>query len=62
MIYYKMNKLKCLIVYLSCLSNVIGPPIKYPLTLGAFKSNTYIDDILVLPSNDIVILGASSDN
>ena len=56
-----MNKLKCLIVYLTCLSHVIGPPILYPLTIGAFKSNTYIDDILVLPSTDLVILGASSD-
>ena len=36
-------------------------PIKYPLTIGAFKSNTYIDDLLVLPNTDIVILGSSSD-
>jgi hypothetical protein len=56
-----MSKLKCLIVYLTCLSHVIGQQIKYPLTIGAFKSNTYIDDILVLPSTDIVILGTSSD-
>jgi hypothetical protein len=37
-------------------------PIKYPLTIGAFKSSTYIDDLLVLPNTDIVILGSSSDD
>jgi hypothetical protein len=37
-------------------------PIKYPLTIGAFKSNTYIDYLLVLPNTDIVILGSSSDD
>jgi hypothetical protein len=51
----------CFVIFLSCISDAIMVPIKYPLTIGAFKSNTYIDDILVLPYTDIVILGASSD-
>ena len=57
-----MNKLYCLLVFLTCLSDASPASIKYPLTIGAFKSNTYIDDILVLPNTDIVILGSSSDN
>lgn len=59
---YKMNYLYCLLLVLLTLANeVFMVPIKYPLTLGAFTSNTYIDDLLVLPNTDIVILGASND-
>jgi hypothetical protein len=56
-----MYNLYCLFVFLICLSDANFASIKYPLTLGAFKSDTYIDDILVLPNTDIVILGESSD-
>ncbi len=50
------------LLLLSFTYEAITVPIKYPLTLGGFTSNTYIDDLLVLPNTDLVILGSSKDS